>query len=166
MLTIGVLSDTHGSCPGEVFEVLDGCDFIIHAGDIGRGVLEDLRAIAPVIAVLGNNDYPSQYPGLDYFASPSFKGVRFLVSHTPVDLTAALRGNRGVLSPGDPLPHVAIHGHTHVPNLERGMVGNPGGWLLCPVSVSRPRGGSKRTVAKIVIDKGAVKSVKLIQLGL
>lgn len=37
--------------------MLQGCELIIHAGDIGSpAVLEALRNIAPVVAVRGNND--------------------------------------------------------------------------------------------------------------
>jgi predicted phosphodiesterase len=37
--------------------MLSGCDLIVHAGDVGAPtVLEELRAIAPVGAVPGNND--------------------------------------------------------------------------------------------------------------
>jgi len=61
-LKIGVISDTHirGSAkllPGIVFEVFEGVDMILHAGDILiEEVLIELSAIAPVYAVAGNND--------------------------------------------------------------------------------------------------------------
>ena len=54
---IGVISDTHGLVRPEVFEILKGAEFIIHAGDIGGiEVLDALKAIAPVKVVRGNND--------------------------------------------------------------------------------------------------------------
>ena len=57
MSTLGVISDTHGLVRPEALKALEGSELIIHAGDIGhRKVLESLRAIAPVIAVRGNND--------------------------------------------------------------------------------------------------------------
>ena len=34
MKRIGVLSDTHGKLRDEVAEILQGCDVILHAGDI------------------------------------------------------------------------------------------------------------------------------------
>ena len=52
-----MISDTHGLVRHEVFEILKGAEFIIHAGDIGGiEVLDALKAIAPVKAVRGNND--------------------------------------------------------------------------------------------------------------
>ena len=56
---VGVISDTHGVLDPRAFAALADCDVIIHAGDIcGPGILEELRILAPVIAVLGNCDYP------------------------------------------------------------------------------------------------------------
>src|ERR1700745_2251354 len=54
---IGVISDTHGLLRPEAVEALRGSDLIIHAGDVGKpDVLQQLRAIAPTIAVRGNVD--------------------------------------------------------------------------------------------------------------
>lgn len=57
MKKIGVISDTHGLLRQEVLERLQGCDVILHGGDINRqAILDELGKIAPVIAVRGNND--------------------------------------------------------------------------------------------------------------
>jgi putative phosphoesterase len=57
MPRVGVISDTHGLLRPEAMAILRGSDFIVHAGDIGdAGVLEELRRLAPVTAVRGNND--------------------------------------------------------------------------------------------------------------
>lgn len=61
-MKIGIISDTHirstdKLLPNEVFEVFEGVDLILHAGDILiEEVLLQLQAIAPVQAVAGNND--------------------------------------------------------------------------------------------------------------
>jgi hypothetical protein len=55
--TIGLISDTHGLMRQEAFAALAGADLIIHAGDIGKlEVIEQLRTLAPVVAVRGNVD--------------------------------------------------------------------------------------------------------------
>lgn len=57
MMKIGVISDTHGLLREEVLEILRGCDYILHGGDINnQGVLDTLEQIAPVYVVRGNND--------------------------------------------------------------------------------------------------------------
>src|SRR6476620_5457304 len=54
---VGVISDTHGLVRPQALTALAGAERIIHAGDIGHpAVLIELKAIAPVVAVRGNND--------------------------------------------------------------------------------------------------------------
>lgn len=165
-LLVGVLSDTHGRLSEDAYAELADCDFIIHAGDIcGPGIMLELGELAPVCAVLGNNDYPEYGESVGTVATPRIGGVRFLVTHTPTDLRAILSGRTNVLKPGDPVPQVAIHGHTHVPELLRGSAAAPADVVLCPGSVTRPRGGSKRQLAKIAIENGAVKEIRFVELG-
>ena len=56
---------------------------------------------------------------------------------------------------------VFIHGHSLVPRDE--YVAN-GGLYLNPGSPTRPRGGSRKSVARLFVDKGTVKSVEFIEL--
>jgi putative phosphoesterase len=61
-MRIGVVSDTHipnraRILPARLFELLDGVEMILHAGDIVETwVLKELTALAPVEAVAGNMD--------------------------------------------------------------------------------------------------------------
>jgi putative phosphoesterase len=56
-IRVGVISDTHGLLRPEAVRALRGSDLVLHAGDVGSPlVLEALRAVAPVVAVRGNND--------------------------------------------------------------------------------------------------------------
>ena len=57
MVTIGLLSDTHGYIDTRMLDILSPCDEIWHAGDIGSmDVLSKLQKIKPVRAVFGNID--------------------------------------------------------------------------------------------------------------
>ena len=57
MVTIGLLSDTHGYIDTRMLDILSPCDEIWHAGDIGSmDVLSKLQEIKPVRAVFGNID--------------------------------------------------------------------------------------------------------------
>ena len=57
MSVIGIISDTHSLVRPEAIEALQGCDRIVHAGDIGSiEVIERLSAIAPISAIRGNID--------------------------------------------------------------------------------------------------------------
>jgi putative phosphoesterase len=61
-MRIGLISDTHipEACehlPARVFEVFQGVDLVMHAGDVYvNPVLDELATIAPVMAAVGNGD--------------------------------------------------------------------------------------------------------------
>ena len=141
-MLVGIISDTHGSLPRAAYFELADCDYIVHAGDIGDiEILEELRTLAPVTAVLGNNDIPEYGDSVGRYAAETIDGVRFLVTHTPSSLQRALSGRTSALAPGDPVPWVAVHGHTHVPRIEYGGEAFPARMIVCPGSPVRPRGG-------------------------
>lgn len=160
-ITVGILSDTHGRLCDEAYAALADCDHIIHAGDIcDPGILRALETLAPVTAVLGNNDFPEYGPNVQRFAQVEIGGVRFLVAHYPQDVRISGKGSRA-LAPGDPIPHIAVHGHTHVPRIETGAEAGLIGLLVCPGSVTRPRKESVRSVAKVFISKGAIQRITI-----
>lgn len=57
-----MVADTHvgeylDALPSSVLEALEGCDLVLHAGDLSvPSVLHDLEAVAPVVAVRGDHD--------------------------------------------------------------------------------------------------------------
>jgi len=81
MKRIGVLSDTHGTIPPQVYTFFHDCDELWHAGDIGPGVLEELREFKPVRAVWGNCDsfeLHHDLPEVDFFTC---EGIRVIMMH-------------------------------------------------------------------------------------
>ena len=60
---VALVSDTHGALADTIVGQLRCADLIVHAGDVGaEQVLDALGAIAPVIAVRGNNDTGEKWP--------------------------------------------------------------------------------------------------------
>jgi putative phosphoesterase len=56
-MKIGLISDTHGVLPEEIFDIFRDVKHIYHAGDIGKPeVIQGLEIICPVHAVYGNVD--------------------------------------------------------------------------------------------------------------
>lgn len=107
---IGVLSDTHGMLRKEVKSLLQGCDLVIHAGDIGKiSVLIELEKIAQVIAVRGNVDKGAWAQGLKCSETIRINGKKILVIH---------RLSMLAVDPASEGADAVIHGHSHKPVIE------------------------------------------------
>ncbi len=110
MRIVGLISDTHGLLRPEAKQALAGVDLIIHAGDIGAPqVLEELRALAPVRAVRGNNDHGAWTRGLPETEALELEGASLYVLHDldELDLDPAAGGFA-----------VVVTGHSHRPSME------------------------------------------------
>ncbi len=133
---IGLISDTHGLLRPEALGALDGSDLIIHAGDVGAPeILEQLRGLAPVVAVKGNVDREAWCADLPETAVADAGSSLVYVLHDlkALDLKPAAAGIAMVVS-----------GHSHKPVCEeRGGVLyiNPGSAgprrFNLPVTVAR-----------------------------
>ncbi len=107
---IGVISDTHGLLRPQAVAALQGSALIIHAGDVGRPeILDELRRIAPVVAVRGNVDHGAWAGRLPLSEIVEHEGVRLYVLHILEDLD---------LDPPTAGFQAVITGHTHRPKTE------------------------------------------------
>ena len=130
---IGLISDTHGLLRPEAVEALRGSSLILHAGDVGKPeILEELRKIAPVVAVRGNVDKGDWLP--ETAVVETEHGLIYVLHDLKeLEIDPAAKGYRMVLS-----------GHSHKPGSEeRGGVlyVNPGSAgprrFRLPVTVAR-----------------------------
>ena len=123
-MRIGVISDTHSLLHPRVFEVFEGVDHILHAGDIGdEDVLLALAELAPLTVVAGNIDGFSKdwrRGGVSVhageFARVTLGGSRFLLTHDlhrPRALRAEVERELA-RAPAD----VVVFGHSHLPHDE------------------------------------------------
>ena len=150
---IGLISDTHGMVRPDVHTVLAGVELILHAGDVGEGVLSELRTIAPVRAVFGNTDPPG-YPDLEEAIDLVVGGVSIHVSH----------GHET----GSPKPEklssiygsdVIVYGHTH-----RQLIFEVGGRLVInPGAAGARRFSLSPSVGLLRIAKGTA-SAEIVSL--
>lgn len=146
---IDIVSDTHGNLSDSLLRELKGADLIIHAGDMTSEMdYEHLKTIAPVRAVLGNNDWYQDYgPEVDRLLTFTYEGLKFAVAHYREDLPVGS-------------VDVAVCGHTHrakEARVGRCLVINPG-------SASYPRGDRGPTIARLMVAAGKVQSVSFIDL--
>ena len=133
---VGLISDTHGLLRPEALTVLRGSDLIIHAGDVGNpGIIEQLRTLAPVVAVRGNIDkgaWASQLPMTEVVETRS-AFIYVLHDVQQLDLDPAAADFK-----------IVVSGHSHKPNQsERSgvMYLNPGSAgprrFQLPITVAR-----------------------------
>lgn len=128
-MRIGVISDTHGLLRPEVFEVFEGVDHILHAGDIGPpDIITELEAIAPVTAVHGNTDGHDIRARVRDTARIQLDGFDIVVTHGHL---LGVTPTPALLHEEYPEADIIIFGHTHRPLLETVdvvvTVMNPGG---------------------------------------
>ena len=121
VLTVGVISDTHGLLRPQAVAALHGSDLIVHGGDVGSPeVLDELRAVAPTFAVRGNVDRGAWAESLPRTAVVEAGPHQLYVLHIldDLDLAPEAAGFSAVIS-----------GHSHKPHAEtrRGVLYlNPG----------------------------------------
>ena len=128
VLTVGLISDTHGLLRPQAVEALRGVHRIIHAGDIGgeeitrrsraspsgppcralSEILAALRALAPVDAVRGNNDRGSWAERIPTELTLEIGGVAVHVLHDLKELE---------MDPVQAGVKVVIAGHSHKPDV-------------------------------------------------
>lgn len=110
-MRIGIISDTHGLLRPEAVAALNGCDRIIHAGDIGKAeVFEALRELAPLDAIRGNVDSGEWAAEIPERLDLQLGGLRIHVLHDLKELA---------LNPADAGIAVVIAGHSHQPKIEQ-----------------------------------------------
>lgn len=110
-MVIGILSDTHNMLRPEVKETLQGCDLVLHAGDIAKPeILQELRHIAPLKVVRGNNDraFDEDIPKCLEF---EIEGLRFFMTHKKSDIPESIM--HPSVSTGFPQADIVIFGHSH-----------------------------------------------------
>ena len=149
---VGVISDTHGLLRPEALEALRGCSQIIHAGDIGRAeVLDQLRSMAPTMAVRGNVDCGEWVAALPHTETLTIADVRLHVVHDLHDLA---------LAPEAAEIRVVISGHSHQPHIKE----NGGVLYLNPGAAGPRRFRLPVTMAHLEIGPGSLVQARRIDL--
>jgi putative phosphoesterase len=130
--TVGLISDTHiplraRNIPKKVFEVLEGADFIVHAGDLVElSVIDELEQLAPVLAVYGNMDGSEIRGKLQKLNSVKVLDWKVGVMHDPGALFG-MKKMREIAKQNS--FNVMVYGHTHNSNIkweENTLFINPG----------------------------------------
>lgn len=150
MTRIGLISDTHGLLRPEAVAFMRGCDAIIHGGDIGEGILEQLATIAPVTAVRGNNDNGVWAQRLCETEMIKSGALYLYAIHdlAQLDIDPVTAGVR-----------VVVSGHSHKPKLE-----TRAGVLYVNPGSAGPRRFSLPLAAGELMIKGHSLTARIIDL--
>jgi hypothetical protein len=148
-LRVGLISDTHGLLRPEARAFAGGCDYIIHGGDIGSpAILDELSALAPLVAVKGNNDRQAWAAHLPKTEMIRVGGVFIYVIHDIAKLDIQPRA-AGI--------QIIVSGHSHKPRIEHRdgvLYVNPGSCgprrFNLPLSVGEIRVDGTRVRARTV----------------
>ena len=137
-MKIGVISDTHGFLDPRVEKIFAGVDHILHAGDIGfAAVILELQFIAPVTAVLGNNDLGLEFKETEVV---TLADKKFLVHHI---VNPRAPSEKAELLMAKERPDAVVFGHTH-----RKFCETVNGILFFnPGYAGKPKFGAERSVA-------------------
>jgi uncharacterized protein len=170
---IGLISDTHDHFDPRLPGLFRGVDRILHAGDVGReNILQQLEDIAPMTAVLGNNDLCLSLREFELLQMGRWKILLHHIVH-PHAPSAALQ-RRMLLDQ----PDVVVGGHTHraftlvvsrthFPSQPASLGGSPdqafsiedGQTLFVnPGYAGRPRFGYPRSVAILRCEERGVRT--------
>lgn len=179
--TFGLISDTHMPLrwpvlPPVVFDIFDGVDLILHAGDVGElWVLDQLSTIAPVVAVHGNDETVEAQQALPYQQTVAADGYRLLLCHGHLPDRTAERVSRV----GDEWrpklsqrarqakavgAHVMVFGHLHIPFICR----HEDLWLINPGAIASGNfltRQTQQTVAVLFLCDGGMPFVTFVDLA-
>lgn len=162
LLTLGIVSDTHGYFHPDLLDEFDGVDHILHAGDIGDlSIIDALESVAPVTSVYGNVDgWDIRHRSAEH-QRLTVDGVNIWMTHIAGRPGAWQRG-MGKKLRNDP-PDVFVCGHSHILRIER--VEEMGNMLfLNPGAAGRQGFHQKKTVVRLTLDDGAPRNADVIHL--
>ncbi len=160
-MRVVAIADTHlrpGSArrlPAGAMAHLAEADAILHAGDIVTGdLLEELSGLAPVHAVLGNNDVDLR-GHLPEVLELELGGVPVAMVHDG----GASVGRPARLRRRFPGAALVVFGHSHIPMLVDGVDGQ----RLCnPGSPTQRRRQPHHTIAVLELGGGAIRSAEIV----
>jgi len=161
-LRIGLLSDTHGHLPSNLFDYLEECDELWHAGDIGSlEVAKKLAEFRPLKAVWGNIDGPEiryEYPEKQIFEC---EGLKIFMIHIGGYPRRYAKGVRKQLK--EEKPDLFICGHSHIlkclPDEKLGLI------HLNPGACGRQGFHMEKTIMRFSIENGEMSRFQICKLG-
>jgi putative phosphoesterase len=158
-----LLADTHlpdgsgRSLDARVLRAVEDADLVLHAGDVtGRELLDSLARLAPVRAVLGNNDR-DLVGVLPEELQIDLGGVTLAVVHD----AGPRQGRASRLARRHPDADLVVFGHSHLPE---DLAPEPGPRIFNPGSPTQRRRAPTRTFGVLDIADGRIADLSHVHL--
>ncbi|HTX76514.1 MAG TPA: metallophosphoesterase family protein [Terracidiphilus sp.] len=153
-MKIGVISDTHGLLRPEVLPRIEGCEHILHLGDVGDAkILATLNEIAPVTAVRGNVDTSGPCAKLPETEVVLFDGAYIYLLHDIASLH---------LDPAAAKFAAVLYGHSHKAEIRR----HKGVLYFNPGSCGPRRFNLKVTMGYLHVSADGSVEAEVVDLGI
>lgn len=157
-MRLGAVTGIDDPLPRGLAEALAGVDHILVAGGVGpRRAVEALRRIAPVIAVVGQQDFLAQGDGYPEQADVRLGGVRIVLRHLVGTVPEFLPDVQRLV--GTDPPDVLVHGQA-----ARGEVRWVGGTLFVCPGPARGTAGRPGSCALLRVDDSGQVTADILDL--
>ncbi len=161
-MRVALLSDTHGHFEPQITELVEECDEIWHAGDIGDlKVARRLESLKPMRAVWGNIDGPElrqEYPEVSVFEC---EGVKVFMIHIGGYPGRYAKGVKAQLK--EARPDLFICGHSHIlkvmPDEKLGLM------HMTPGACGRQGFHLEKTLLRFTLKDGLIRDLQVCKMG-
>jgi putative phosphoesterase len=162
MISIGLISDTHGFLDEIVFEHFKDCDEIWHAGDFGNVILADrLKNFKPLKAVYGNidgYDIRNEYPEKLIWKCEEVNVLMIHIGGHPARYAPGVKSE--LIKNGT---NLFICGHSHI--LKIIYDGKINCLHMNPGAAGNQGWHTVRTIIRFSIEGKEIKNCEVIELG-
>ncbi len=159
MTKVGVMSDSHGIVPKQIYSFFKDVDVILHAGDIGSiEVIKELRNFKRTVAVYGNCDSKYMDNDIKGLLKIDIEQVKILMTH----IGGYPKHYEKSLVPifKEEKPNIFVCGHSHI---LRVMYDKDYNFLLInPGACGRQGFHQVGTLVRFVIDKSEIKDLDVM----
>ena len=159
MVRVGVMSDSHGFVPDQVYTFFKDTDIILHAGDIGgKEVINTLSSFKKTVAVYGNCDDRYLYDGIKSLLKIEIEQVKILMTH----IGGYPKHYQKNLIPvfEEEKPDIFICGHSHILKVQYDKDFNF--LLINPGACGRQGFHQVGTLVRFVIDGKQIKDMDVL----
>lgn len=159
MTKIGVMSDSHGIVPKQIYTFFKDVDIILHAGDLGnQEVLKELRSFKKTVAVYGNCDSKYMDNEVKSLLKIQIEQVKILMTH----IGGYPKHYQTNLIPifKEEKPQIFICGHSHILKVLYDKEFNF--LLINPGACGRQGFHQVSTLIRFVIDNNNIKYLDVL----